>query len=115
MDVVQVIDKYGVPVGMLLVLIVTLYHMGRWFANVVAEPVVKKHLEFMDKVASALQTQTELLSVIHADQTKFVELLTALNRSLDDQTKIINGQGQAMYARFEQMEELLSRSEPRRK
>ena len=95
MDIAQVFDKYGVPVAMLVCVVYALYKISCWFASTVVEPLLKRHLEFMDKMALTLQTQTELLASIHANQTKIIDLI---NRLSEDQVQ-----------RLEQMEEQLTR------
>jgi hypothetical protein len=108
LDVGGIIDKYGVPTGILFFGGVALWKAARWFGENIARPLVVSHVSFVDLVQkndtaiaetlrSHAATLTSLLDVskqIVSTQTQLHELFAGLADHLQmttEQAKRIEG------------------------
>lgn len=73
-----VAEKLGIPVAFCVVLCYAIYATGTWTASHVFEPLVQKHIQFLEteqqvmkSVATDVGSQTQLLRDIRNDQRKF--------------------------------------------
>lgn len=75
MDWLQIMQTLGVPVGILMAFAFAVWQGLRWAAKYIAEPIVKRHVEFLGKVETALEQQTRtLLAVLDVQRTQEDEL-----------------------------------------
>ena len=73
------IEKFGIPTGVLLVLLVFIWRVGVWFRDKVATPLVENHISLirklevnddkktvaLDSLAHSQEKQTEIMEQIH--------------------------------------------------
>lgn len=61
MDINQVLQSFGLPAAVMVAIGLAGWKSLGWAARMVAEPLIKKHMEFMDKTSETFAKQTELL------------------------------------------------------
>lgn len=76
MDWMQVAQTLGVPVCILFAFAFAVWQGLRWAARTIAEPIVKRHVEFLGKVEMALDQQTKTLqSIMDVQKAQEAELV----------------------------------------
>ena len=61
MDWLEMLQRFGFPVCMVLVFIVGISRVSSWLGEHVLKPMVKSHIEFLDKIKSLLSEQHLLM------------------------------------------------------
>ena len=69
------IEKFGIPTGVLLVLLVFIWRTGVWFRDKVATPVVEKHLSLIQTLETNDEKQTASLESLAKSQEKQTEIM----------------------------------------
>lgn len=83
MEWVQVAQTFGLPVALLLILLAALWRILRWLAENVVLPLVRKHLEFLDKAMGAMDRVAANVEAQTATSAKIAGALSTIQTRLD--------------------------------
>ena len=72
-----VFERLGVPTALLLVFVLgggyTVWRTGIWLSDTIISPLVKQHIEFVDRTEKVMQVQSQILSDMSESMTQIKE------------------------------------------
>ena len=72
------IEKFGIPTGVLLVLLLFIWRAGVWIRDKIATPIVDKHLSLISKIEANDDKQTASLASLAESNKRQTEILGQL-------------------------------------
>ena len=73
MDASQLFQAVGIPVACMIVMGLGIWRAGKWSAKNVIEPLVSRHMQFLDKLEKIMESQANTLKIQAETLVKLAE------------------------------------------
>lgn len=82
MDVLPIFQTFGIPLGLLLIVLAGGWRAGRWLAANVLRPLTAAHIDFLGTLSMTQQQQSDTLKTIAQTQERQAKLQEDHTREL---------------------------------